>query len=94
MVKFGLYPKITKIQNIVFILGFMIASLPSALGGLMSGDAVLGSGFYFSSVGDLFLVFASLLLFLNFLYAIIMSIKTCDCLSQLFSKEQAKEVEA
>ena len=86
--------KITKIQNVIFILGFMIASLPSALGGLMSGDAVLGSGFYFSSVGDLFLVFASLLLFLNFLYAIIMSMKTCDCFSELFSKGQAKEVEA
>ena len=94
MVKFGLSPKITKIQNIIFILGFMIASLPSALGGLMSGDAVLGSGFYFSSVGDLFLVFASLLLFLNFLYAIIMSMKTCDCFSELFSKGEAKEVEA
>ena len=55
-------PKITKIQNIAYILGVFVATLPTALGGLMSGDAVLGSGFYFSSVGDLLLLLASLIL--------------------------------
>ena len=87
-------PKITKIQNIAFVLGVLVATLPTALGGLMSGDAVLGSGFYFSSVGDLLLLLASLLLFLNFLGAIIMAMKSCDCFSRLCGKHTAKEVKA
>ena len=87
-------PKITKIQNIAFILGVLVATVPTALGGLMSGDAVLGSGFYFSSVGDLLLLLASLLLFLNFLGAIIMAMKTCDCFSRLCGKQATKEVKA
>jgi len=94
LAEMGLSPKITKVQNMAFILGFLVATLPSALGGLMSGDAVLGSGFYFSSVGDLLLLLASLLLFLNFLGAIIMVIKRCDCLSGLCGKQQRKEVKA
>ena len=60
----------------------------------MSGDAVLGSGFYFSSVGDLLLLLASLLLFLNFLGAIIMAMKSCDCFSRLCGKQATKEVKA
>ena len=35
------------------VLGLIGASLPTALGGLMSGDAILGSGFYFASLGQL-----------------------------------------
>ncbi|MEC7882609.1 MAG: hypothetical protein VYB35_06845, partial [Verrucomicrobiota bacterium] len=83
-----------KVQNMALILGIMVATLPTALGGLMSGDAVLGAGFYFSSFGDLLILLGSSLLFLNFLGAIVMSIKCCDCLASLCGKRNREEVEA
>ncbi len=91
----GLCPTMNKVQNMALILGIMVATLPTALGGLMSGDAVLGAGFYFSSFGDLLILLGSSLLFLNFLGAIVMSIKCCDCLASLCGKRnREEEVEA
>lgn len=86
--------RITKLQTSALILGVFGATLPSALGGLMSGDAVLGSGFYFASVGDLLLLLASLLLFVNFLGATVIAIKRCECLTSLFGKGEEKEANA
>ena len=86
--------RITKLQTSALILGVFGATLPSALGGLMSGDAVLGSGFYFASVGDLLLLLASLLLFVNFLGATVIAIKRCECLTSLFGKSEEKEANA
>ena len=87
-------PRMTGIQTVAIVFGLFGATLPSALGGLMSGDAVLGSGFYFASLGDVFLFVGSLILFLNFLGAIRVAIKNCDCFASLFGKDGTKEASA
>ena len=84
-------PKMTRIQTIAIVFGVLGASLPSALGGLISGDAVLGSGFYFSSFGDLLLLAGSTILFLNFLGAILFAIKNCGCLAGICCRGEKKE---
>jgi hypothetical protein len=60
----------------------------------MSGDAVLGSGFYFASLGDVFLFVGSLILFLNFLGAILFAMKNCECLADFSGKTKTKEASA
>ena len=87
-------PKMTRIQTTAIVFGVLGASLPSALGGLMSGDAVLGSGFYFSSLGDLLLLAGSTILFLNFLGAILFAIKNCGCLAGICCRGEKKEANA
>ena len=87
-------PRMTRIQTTAIVLGFFGATLPSALGGLMSGDAVLGSGFYFASLGDVFLFAGSLILFLNFLGAIWFAMKNCECLADFSGKAKTKEASA
>ena len=87
-------PKMTRIQTAAIVLGFFGATLPSALGGLMSGDAVLGSGFYFASLGDVFLFVGSLILFLNFLGAILFAMKNCGCLAGICCRDEKKEASA
>ena len=87
-------PRLCKIQTLAYILGVLGATLPSALGGLMSGDAELGSGFYFASVGDLLLLLASFVLFLNFLGALVMAMKRCECLARLLGRGDEKEAKA
>ena len=87
-------PRLCKLQTLAYILGVLCATLPSALGGLMSGDAELGSGFYFASVGDLLLLLASFVLFLNFLVALVMAIKRCECLARLLGRGDEKEAKA
>jgi cytochrome c oxidase cbb3-type subunit 1 len=87
-------PRMTGIQTVAIVLGFFGATLPSALGGLMSGDAVLGSGFYFASLGDVFLLAGSLILFLNFLGAILFAMKNCECLADFSGKAKTKEASA
>ena len=82
------------IQTAAIVFGLLGATLPTALGGLMSGDAVLGSGFYFASVGDVFLFVGSFILFLNFLGATWFAIKNCDCLDVFFGKANTKEANA
>ena len=87
-------PRMTRIQTTAIVLGFFGATLPTALGGLMSGDAELGSGFYFASLGDVFLFAGSLILFLNFLGAIWFAMKNCECLADFFGKAKTKEASA
>jgi cytochrome c oxidase cbb3-type subunit 1 len=87
-------PRMTRIQTTAIVLGFFGATLPTALGGLMSGDAELGSGFYFASLGDVFLFAGSLILFLNFLGAIWFAMKNCECLADFSGKAKTKEVSA
>jgi len=87
-------PRMTGIQTVAIVLGLFGATLPSALGGLMSGDAVLGSGFYFASLGDVFLFVGSLILFLNFLGAILFAMKNCECLADFSGKAKTKEASA
>ncbi len=87
-------PRLCKLQTLAYILGALGATLPSALGGLMSGDAELGSGFYFASVGDLFLLLASFVLFVNFLGATVMAMKRCECLASLCGRGDEKEAKA
>ena len=87
-------PRMTRIQTTAIVLGFFGATLPSALGGLMSGDAVLGSGFYFASLGDLLLLVGSAILFLNFLGAILFAMKNCECLADFSGKAKTKEASA
>ena len=89
-----LSPTMTRVQTMAIVLGLIGASLPTALGGLMSGDAVLGSGFYFASLGNLFIFVGSLILFLNFLGAIRVAMKNCDCFASLFGKDDTKEASA
>jgi hypothetical protein len=84
----------TRIQTVAIVFGLFGATLPTALGGLMSGDAVLGSGFYFASLGDVFLFVGSLILFLNFLGAILHAMKNCDCLAGFCGKANTKEANA
>ena len=87
-------PRMTRIQTTAIVLGFFGATLPTALGGLMSGDAELGSGFYFASLGDVFLFAGSLILFLNFLGAIWFAMKNCECLADFSGKAKTKEASA
>jgi len=87
-------PRLCKLQTLAYILGALGATLPSALGGLMSGDAELGSGFYFASVGDLFLLLASFVLFVYFLGATVMAMKRCECLAGLCGRGNEKEAKA
>ncbi len=87
-------PRMTRIQTTAIVLGFFGATLPTALGGLMSGDAELGSGFYFASLGDVFLFAGSLILFLNFLRAIWFAMKNCECLADFSGKAKTKEASA
>lgn len=87
-------PRLCKLQTLAYLLGVLGATLPSALGGLMSGDAVLGSGFYFASVGDLLLLLASFILFVNFLVATVMAMKSCECLARLLGRGVEKEARA
>ena len=87
-------PRMTGIQTVAIFFGLLGATLPTALGGLMSGDAVLGSGFYFASLGDVFLFVGSLILFLNFLGAIWFAVKNCGCLAVFFGKANTKEANA
>ena len=88
------WPRLCKLQTLAYLLGALGATLPSALGGLMSGDAVLGSGFYFASVGDLLLLLASFILFVNFLVATVMAMKSCECLARLLGRVEEKEARA
>ena len=90
----GFCPRLCKLQTLAYVLGLLGATVPSALGGLMSGDAVLGSGFYFASVGDLLLLLASLVLFVNFLGALVMAMKRCECLARLLGRGDEKEAKA
>jgi dolichol kinase len=55
---------------------------------------VLGSGFYFASLGDVLLFVGSLILFLNFLLAILFAMKNCDCLAGFCGKANTKEANA
>ena len=87
-------PRMTRIQTTAIVLGFFGATLPTALGGLMSGDAELGSGFYFASLGDVFLFAGSLILFLNFLGASWFAMKNCECLADFSGKAKTKEASA
>ena len=87
-------PKMTRVQTAAIVLGLFGATLPTALGGLMSGDAVLGSGFYFASLGDIFLLAGSLILFLNFFGAILFAVKSCDCLASFCGTGKTKEASA
>ena len=87
-------PRMTRIQTTAIVLGFFGATLPTALGGLMPGDAELGSGFYFASLGDVFLFAGSLILFLNFLGAIWFAMKNCECLADFSGKAKTKEASA
>jgi cytochrome c oxidase cbb3-type subunit 1 len=87
-------PKMTRVQTAAIVLGLFGATVPTALGGLMSGDAVLGSGFYFASLGDVFLLVGSLILFLNFLGAILFAIKNCECLASFCGSGKTKEASA
>ena len=87
-------PRMTRIQTMAIVLGLFGATLPTALGGLMSGDAVLGSGFYFASLGNIFLLVGSLILFLNFLRAILFAMKNCECLASFCGKAKTKEANA
>ena len=87
-------PRMTRIQTTAIVLGLFGATLPTALGGLMSGDAELGSGFYFASLGDVFLFAGSLILFLNFLGAIWFAMKNCECLADFSGKAKTKEASA
>lgn len=87
-------PRMTRIQTMAIVLGLFGATLPTALGGLMSGDAVLGSGFYFASLGNIFLLVGSLILFLNFLGAILFAMKNCECLASFCGKAKTKEANA
>ena len=91
---FGLSPTMTQIQTAAIVLGLFISGLPSALGGLMSGDNVLGAGYYFASLGDLFLFIGSLVLFLNLLGALYFAIKNCGCLARICGGLDKKEVNA
>ena len=84
----------TQIQTAAIVLGLFISGLPSALGGLMSGDNVLGAGYYFASLGDLFLFIGSLVLFLNLLGALYFAIKNCGCLARICGGLDKKEVNA
>ena len=84
-------PKMARIQSAAIVLGVLGAALPSALGGLMSGDAELGSGFYFASVGHLLLFVGSLLLFVNFLGAVLFAMKNCGCLAGICCGIKNKE---
>ena len=52
------------------------------------------SGFYFASLGDVFLFAGSLILFLNFLGAIWFAMKNCECLADFFGKAKTKEASA
>ena len=87
-------PKMTRVQTAAIVLGLFGATLPTALGGLISGDAVLGSGFYFASLGDIFLLAGSLILFLNFLRAILFAVKSCNCLASFCGTGETKEASA
>ncbi|MDP6795037.1 MAG: cbb3-type cytochrome c oxidase subunit I [Verrucomicrobiota bacterium] len=87
-------PKMTGVQTMAIILGVFGMIPPVAFGGLMSGDATLGSSYYFASVGDLLLLVGSAILFLNFLGAILLSIKNCDCLAGICCKGEKKETNA
>jgi cytochrome c oxidase cbb3-type subunit 1 len=87
-------PKMTRIQTTAILLGVLGATLPTALGGLLSGDAVLGSGFYFASLGDLLLLVGSAILFLNFLGAILFAMKNCECLADFCGRGKTKEAGA
>ena len=87
-------PKMTRVQTAAIVLGLFGATLPTALGGLMSGDAVLGSGVYFASLGDIFLLAGSLILFLNFFGAILFAVKSCDCLASFCGTGKTKEASA
>ncbi|MBT3913009.1 MAG: hypothetical protein HOF22_07420, partial [Verrucomicrobia bacterium] len=87
-------PKMTRVQTAAIVLGLFGATLPTALGGLMSGDAVLGSGGYFASLGDIFLLAGSLILFLNFFGAILFAVKSCDCLASFCGTGKTKEASA
>ena len=84
-------PRMNRIQTAAIVLGLLGATLPSALGGLMSGDAVLGSGFYFASLGDLFLFVGSLVFFVNFLGAVLFAMKNCGCLAGICCGIKKKE---
>ena len=87
-------PKMTRVQTAAIVLGLFGATLPTALGGLISGDAVLGSGFYFASLGDIFLLAGSLILFLNFLRAILFAVKNWDCFASFCGTGKTKEASA
>ena len=87
-------PRMTKVQTMAIILGVFGVLPPVALGGLMSGDAVLGSSFYFASLGGLLLLVGSAILFLNFLGAILFSIKNCDCIAGICCRGNKKEINA
>jgi cytochrome c oxidase cbb3-type subunit 1 len=87
-------PKMTGVQTMAIILGVFGMIPPVAFGGLMSGDATLGFSYYFASLGDLLLLVGSAILFLNFLGAILFSIKNCDCLAGICCKGEKKETNA
>ena len=87
-------PTISKYQTIFLILGILLSTIPSAVGGLLYGDGKLNLGLHISSVGNLIFLFGSFLLFVNFIGAIIVAMKNCDCLKIFQNQKQLKQAES
>lgn len=94
LVEVSFSPTITKYQTILLIFGVLLSTMPTAIGGLLSGDGVLNSGFRISSVGNLIFLFGSFLLFVNFIGSIIVAMKKCDCLKIFQTKKQLNQAES